>query len=119
MGSRECYDLQCIRGDDERHIEVKGTTGLGETVILTHNEVLHALEWHPKVDLFVVTEIHVEGRESNHPTASGGFAHVCGEWRPADEDLIPVGYHCATGLGKFGSQESWISVETGDEPSGT
>ena len=110
VGSSESYDLHCGRGNDDRHVEVKGTTGLGETVILTQNEVLHARESHPKVDLFVVTEIHVEGRDSDHPTATGGFAHVCTEWRPAEEDLAPVGYNCVTGLGTLGAPARWIAV---------
>ncbi|WP_437081385.1 protein NO VEIN domain-containing protein [Streptomyces sp. enrichment culture] len=35
------YDLHCTRGTDERHVEVKGTTGAATSVELT-NEVLHA-----------------------------------------------------------------------------
>jgi hypothetical protein len=66
VGSTESFDLRCTReGVNERHVEVKGTTGIGETVILTRNEVLHAHEWHPNVDLFLVTEIRVEGRPTD------------------------------------------------------
>ena len=107
VGASKSYDLRCTRGTDELHVEVKGTTGLGETVILTRNEVLHALEWHPNVDLFVVTEIRVEGRESDHPVACGGVAQVCPNWRPVDEALTPMGYEYATGLGDI---KAWKSV---------
>ncbi len=100
VGSTESFDLRCTRdGTTERHVEVKGTTGIGETVILTRNEVLHAREWHPNVDLFVVTEIRVEGRESDKPAACGGRAHMCSNWQPAEESLIPVGYEYLTDLG--------------------
>jgi hypothetical protein len=109
VGEREAYDLRCARGPDELHIEVKGTTGLGETIILTRNEVLHALEWYPNVDLFVVTEIGIEGRESDHPTASGGVGHVYRKWRPAEGDLTPLGYDYATRLGGATSA-SWVTV---------
>lgn len=36
------YDLRCTRGTEERHVEVKGTTGAATSVELTINEVLHA-----------------------------------------------------------------------------
>ena len=110
VGSSEPYDLRCTRGAEELHVEVKGTTSLGETVILTRNEVLHALEWHPNVDLFVVRDIHIDGRESDHPGASGGVAHVCCNWCPADDGLTPVGYVYATGLGGLALPMSWASV---------
>jgi hypothetical protein len=82
---------------------------LGETIILTRNEVLHALEWYPNVDLFVVTEIGIEGRESDHPAASGGVGHVFRKWRPAEGDLTPLGYDYATRLGGATSA-SWVTV---------
>ncbi|MFE4851465.1 protein NO VEIN domain-containing protein, partial [Streptomyces sp. NPDC056689] len=36
------YDLRCTRGTEERHVEVKGTTGAATSVELTINEALHA-----------------------------------------------------------------------------
>jgi hypothetical protein len=110
VGSSQPYDLHCTRGTDELHVEVKGTTGLGETVILTRNEVLHVLEWRPNVDLFIVTEIHVENRESDHPIATGGVGHVCRNWRPAEDDLTPLGYDYATGLSEGARAGSWEFV---------
>ncbi len=38
------YDLICRRGDEVKHVEVKGTTTDGGEVILTPNEVRHAQE---------------------------------------------------------------------------
>lgn len=110
VGSSQPYDLRCRRGADELHVEVKGTTGLGETIILTRNEVLHALEWHPNVDLFVVTEIRVEERESEHPIASDGVGHIFSKWRPAEEDLVPLGYDYATGLREAAISKPWLSI---------
>jgi hypothetical protein len=115
VGASESYDLRCTRGSEEHHVEVKGTTGLGETLILTRNEVAHAREWHPAVDLFIVTDIQIDGRESDHPVASGGVACVWRNWLPAEEDLTPVGYVYATGLSRFAEPGPWISVpELGD-----
>jgi hypothetical protein len=107
VGSSESYDLRCTReGAGELHVEVKGTTGRGESVILTHNEVLHARTW-PEVDLFVVTEIEVEGRDTDHPVASGGVAHLCRNWKPAEKDLTPLGYSYATGLP---ASAAWLAL---------
>jgi hypothetical protein len=112
VGSTESFDLRCTReGANERHVEVKGTTGIGETVILTRNEVLHANERHPDVDLFVVTEIRVEGRDGDQPTACGGIAHVCCDWRPAEEALTAVGYEYLTDLSNQSALVAWKSVE--------
>ncbi len=111
VGSTESFDLRCTReGVNERHVEVKGTTSIGETIILTRNEVLHAREWHPNVDLFVVTEIRVEGRDGDQPTAYGGVAQVCGNWQPAEEALTPVGYEYFIDLANQSALTAWKSV---------
>ena len=34
----QSYDLRCIVGGEERHIEVKGTTTAGDEVILTRTK---------------------------------------------------------------------------------
>ena len=111
VGSTESFDLRCTReGVNERHVEVKGTTDIGETVILTRNEVLHAHEWHPNVDLFLVTEIRVEGREGDQPTACGGVAQVCGNWQPSEDALTPVGYEYRIDLANQSALAAWKSV---------
>jgi hypothetical protein len=116
VGATESYDLRCTRGSDEHHVEVKGTTGLGESVILTGNEVAHAREWHPAVDLFIVTEIHIDGRESDHPVVSRGAAHVWCNWVPDDANLTPVGYFYSTGLGEPYASASWARVADFGDP---
>lgn len=111
VGATESYDLRCTReGANEHHVEVKGTTGIGETVILTRNEVLHANECYPDVDLFVVSEIRVEGRDADQPRAVGGIAHVLGNWRPAEGALTAVGYEYLTDLGNQSRLTLWKSV---------
>ncbi|MFM7163604.1 MAG: DUF3883 domain-containing protein [Planctomycetaceae bacterium] len=112
VGATESFDLQCTRGGmAERHVEVKGTTGLGETVILTRNEVLHANEWHPNVDLFIVTEISIDGRESDEPEASGGRALVYKNWQPAQESLTAVSYEYVTNVGNESSLAVWKQAD--------
>jgi hypothetical protein len=60
VGATSSYDLHCTQGHDELRVEVKGTTTAGESVILTRNEVTHAGEAFPHVELFVVSEIAIE-----------------------------------------------------------
>ncbi|MEU7603977.1 DUF3883 domain-containing protein [Streptomyces sp. NPDC041003] len=53
------YDLRRTRGAEERHVEVKGTTGAATSVEPTINEVLHARDAGNTVDLYVVSDIRV------------------------------------------------------------
>jgi hypothetical protein len=110
VSASQSYDLRCTRGSEDLHVEVKGTTSSGETLILTRNEVTHAKKSHPNVALFVVTDIRIDGRESDHPVASGGVARVWHNWFPAEEKLTPVGYVYATGLGGTAAPAPWMSV---------
>ena len=44
VSATEPFDLLCREGDRELRVEVKGTTSLGLSVLLTRNEVRHAQE---------------------------------------------------------------------------
>lgn len=84
------YDLRCTRGDERVDVEVKGTTTSGETVLLTPNEVQHALATFPATALAIVRDIVLTQDEK--PTAAGGTLEVIQPWRPLDTDLKPIGY---------------------------
>lgn len=84
------YDLRCTRNHDELRVEVKGTTGLGEKVLLTANEVAHARDQYPNVSLIVVSGIALSQAEP--PVATGGTLARLDEWLPANEHLKPVTY---------------------------
>ena len=77
----ESYDLVCRRGDEIKHVEVKGTTTDGAEVILTPNEVRHAREY-PCTALFVLSNITVERADDGTITATGGrnASTVRGAW---------------------------------------
>jgi hypothetical protein len=107
VSATKSYDLQCTRGAQRLHVEVKGTTTAGETVILTRNEVTHAEQEHPFVELFVVAEIVVDGSASDSPHARGGHAHVRKEWSPEADRLLPVGYVYSTAL----ADAAWADVQ--------
>ncbi len=51
------YDLVCWKDGVEHHVEVKGTTGDGSSILLTANEVEHARRQFPNVSLFVVSGV--------------------------------------------------------------
>ncbi|MFD3621749.1 DUF3883 domain-containing protein [Streptomyces sp. NPDC058676] len=85
------YDLRCTRGTEERHVEVKGTTGAPTSVELTINEVLHARDANNTVDLYVVSDIKVDTRTDPY-TATGNTVTLYPNWEPAEEDLRPRKY---------------------------
>lgn len=92
------YDLRCTRkSGEERHVEVKGTTGAPTSVELTINEIDHARDPENTVDLFVVSDILVK---PDYSTSGGQLLHVK-DWEPAEEDLRPrkFEYRLPQGIG--------------------
>lgn len=87
----ESFDLICRRGDELKHVEVKGTTTDGAEVILTLKEVTHARE-NPHTALFVLSGITVERIDDGTVTATGGEHHCYDPWRVDDGTLTPVGF---------------------------
>lgn len=83
------YDLVCRRLEEERHVEVKGLTGLPLRVELTANEVVHARSNEHSV-LAVVSEIQVDTFE--RPRADGGVLEVTDPWRPQPDRLRATAY---------------------------
>ena len=88
---RRILDLVCNRKSRELHVEVKGTTGYGDEILLTRNEVRHALERYPHVSLFVLTEIALK-KKAGRPVATGGTPRVFDPWRLARNRLEPRVY---------------------------
>ncbi|MFJ9736389.1 DUF3883 domain-containing protein [Streptomyces sp. NPDC101171] len=85
------YDLRCTRAGEERHVEVKGTTGAATSVELTINEVLHARDKDHNVDLYVVSDIKVDISTDDYTPSGGTVSHYT-DWEPAEEDLRPRKY---------------------------
>src|SRR5688572_14785057 len=69
----------------ERHVEVKGSRLLIETVELTINEVNHSATFQP-TDLVVVDGIEYH-RESDGITTSVGRCRIWRDWTPLADDL--------------------------------
>jgi hypothetical protein len=80
------YDIKFELAGAERHVEVKGSSLLIETVELTINEVVHAADFQP-TDLVVVDDIKWERRGDGSVATTGGRVRVWSDWKPLDEDL--------------------------------
>lgn len=85
------FDLRCTDGSAELHVEVKGTTTVGEEVLLTPNEVRHARTF-GHVALFVLAGIEVVRRPDGTVEASGGRPTVFDPWTIDDGVLEPIGF---------------------------
>ena len=93
VSGNSSYDLSCTKEGSELRVEVKGTTGLGEHVFLTANEVEHARSHYPNVSLFVVSEISLETGDDG-PISSGGNPKIFDSWQIDDFALKPTQYSC-------------------------
>lgn len=91
VSRQESYDLCCtdIAGVD-LHVEVKGTTGRGDRILLTPLEVEHARSY-PRCELFIASGITVD-ESGDEVIAAGGATRVLENWTVAPSSLMPTGY---------------------------
>lgn len=85
------YDLLVKGLGPDRHVEVKGSSRLRQSVELTVNEVWHAHN-HAPTDLVVVDRIEVGRDAAGKYVLSGGVLRVLENWRPDERDLSPTRY---------------------------
>jgi hypothetical protein len=84
----QSYDLLCSKNGVEIHVEVKGTTTDGETVVLTRNEVEHAaIQKTYKIALFILHSIRLEKTK-----ASGGTKVILNPWHIKEDRLTAISY---------------------------
>lgn len=81
------YDLRAVIGDQELHVEVKGSLRKLTSVTLTKNEVEHARKT-PGTELFVVDEIQIEVTQSGAIETTGGRVRIWTNWIPSDASLV-------------------------------
>ncbi|MDQ7839237.1 MAG: DUF3883 domain-containing protein [Thermodesulfobacteriota bacterium] len=84
------YDLKAVKGLETWHIEVKGTSGCGEEVVLTFNEVHFAREHKDSMILFVVGDVEVLPKEPIQ--VRGGNVRLLQPWDIEKGTLKPVSY---------------------------
>ena len=89
VSSRDCCDFRAKRDDEEWVIEVKGTTGGPETVLLTPNEVELHRNSHPRNALLVVHGISVS---ADGTRATGGELFTLCPWQLEEERLSSICY---------------------------
>jgi hypothetical protein len=82
------YDLLCQRGNEELHVEVKGTTGMATEVKLTRREVDHARSYEVYA-LAVVSQISVN---ADYSIADVGRYQIFMPWAIDDDRLIATEY---------------------------
>ena len=87
------YDLRCTKPERELHVEVKGTTGKGQEVILTPNEVRHCRSY-PEMALSVVSRIVIADDET---VADRGDLYILEPWNMDDARLTPSEYSYRVG----------------------
>lgn len=87
------YDLVVRKQAEIRRVEVKGSTARSVSqVFLTKNEVEHARSFLYPVDLVVVEGIEVHVQLDGKVIATGGEIRMYLDWKPHDDDLIPIQY---------------------------
>lgn len=96
--AKRSFDLVAKRAGQELVVEVKGTTGRGEAVILTHREVIAQRDAYPLNCLIVVHSITLD-RSGEIPNASGGTLAILQPWLIEDAQLKPTSYQytCPSG----------------------
>lgn len=87
------YDLLCMKDAQEVRVEVKGTTGRGDSVTITSAELKNARGTNWRTDLLVVFGIALEGA-GLEVRASGGEQRLVEGWSPDEADLRPLTYEC-------------------------
>jgi hypothetical protein len=90
VSATQPFDLLCRDSDRELRVEVKGTTSLGLSILLTRGEVRHAQANNGRVALFVVSQI--TANESGG--CSGGIIQVLEPWDIQQDELDPVAFEC-------------------------
>ncbi|MGW0606222.1 MrcB family domain-containing protein [Streptomyces sp. NPDC002640] len=97
VGANRPYDLHLSRGDEVLHVEVKGTTSLGQAVVLTRAEVEVQRKFAPHNALVIVHSIRLD-RSGEGVTAEGGVLHCTSPWEIDQPDLTPISYRYRTDL---------------------
>ncbi len=86
------YDFEGTFEGKKHIIEVKGTTGTGDVIILTSNEVAAQTAAYPFNCLVIVEGVELERADRSEPQASGGRVRALRGWRIDDGELRPLSF---------------------------
>jgi len=90
VGDSESFDILASNDLNSLSIEVKGTTGLGQSITLTKNEVIFQKDAYPNNGLFVVRNIVLVRGEKL--SAQGGDIEFISPWLIDEQSLVPISY---------------------------
>ncbi len=85
------YDFECEREGLGYYVEVKGTQGKGEAVIVTKNEVKHRNS-HPSRSIAIIVHSIKVDAAKKPPVASGGAILIFEPWEINPASLEPTQY---------------------------
>lgn len=92
VSRNNCFDFLCRRKGQQVYVEVKGSTGHGDQIILTCAEVEFCAEERKSMMLIVVSDIQVSRVADGDVFASEGTATVYRAWSPNARSLHPISY---------------------------
>ena len=90
VGDTESFDLRAFSPERQIAVEVKGSTGAANIVLLTRNEVRFQKEAYPLNGLFVVSNIQLN--RGNEMSAQGGEIQFVSPWLIDESSLKAVSY---------------------------
>ena len=85
------FDFEAKRGEEQIIVEVKGTTGFGQAILLTHGEVAAHQAAFPNNALLVIHSIELT-RNEHGPRAEAGRLEAYVPWEIAQHALRAVAY---------------------------
>lgn len=91
------YDFIVTKDGIEKIVEVKGTTGAGDTIVLTRGEVRAHKDRYPNNALIIVHSIDLE-RSGAIARTSGGVLLEQTPWHIEDGDLKPLTFELQTNV---------------------
>lgn len=90
VGDKESFDLRACSSEKQIAVEVKGSTGAANIVILTKNEVRFQKEAYPLNGLFVVSNIQLN--RGTETSAQGGNIQFVSPWLIDESSLKAFSY---------------------------
>lgn len=91
VSATESCDFICSSNNRKLYVEVKGTTGKGDKVIVTRNEVALARAKSPNTLLAVVSDIELK-RSTDPPIGRGGNLVFVDPWTIQPDKLEPLAF---------------------------
>jgi hypothetical protein len=90
VGDKESFDLRAVSPEKQISVEVKGSTGVANSVVLTRNEVSFQKDAYPLNGLFVVSNIELI--RGTKVSAQGGDIKFISPWLIDESSLKAISY---------------------------